>query len=165
MHALRIFIALSLFDVIDDRSLVQATTIVLLRSETVASAADQVAFGTVVATESRWRDGRIVTRVRLRGADPAADTWFEHPGGTVDGVSMQVVGMPSFRPGEEVVVLLAARGGRLRLIGLSEGKLAVVRRDGRGELYLRLTDDGPLTALPVDDGVTRLRRAAARRHR
>lgn len=162
MQALRIFIALSLFEVIDDRSLAQATTIMVLRSETVASAADQVAYGTVVATESRWRDGRIVTRVRLRG-DHAADTWFEHPGGTVDGVSMQVVGMPSFRPGEEVVVLLAARGGRLRLIGLSEGKLAVVRRDGRGEVYLRLSDDGPLTALPVDDGVTRLRRAAARR--
>src|SRR5205085_1781808 len=128
MRVMRILLALGVLE-LGTPALADATTLVLKKTETLAAASDQVASGQVVAFESRWDRGRIVTRVRLRPDGGGPDVWFEHSGGTVAEVTMRVVGMPEFRLGERAVVLLARRSGRLRLVGLSEGKLAIVERD------------------------------------
>lgn len=96
--------------------------------------ADTVCEGTVVTTESLWRQdeqGRhIYTRVRLnvvrrlRGRLAGPGIELEVQGGTVGQITERVSHMPIFRRGEQVVVFL--RGGRL--VGGVEGKLPV--RDG-----------------------------------
>jgi hypothetical protein len=156
MRVMRTLLALSLLEVGQPTPEAHATTLVLVKTESIARAADRVVHGVVIATEARWQRGRIVTRVRMRPADGAPDLWFEHPGGTVEDVTMKVLGMPDFRPGERTVVLLKQRAGQLRLVGLSEGKLAVVSRAGRDVVYVRLRDNGPLEPVELDDALPRL---------
>ncbi len=146
---MRILIALGLLEAGIAASTAHATSLVLMKTESIARASDQVVDGRVIATEARWDGRRIVTRVRLRPTSRAPDLWFEHAGGTVDGVTMEVLGMPQFRPGERALVLLAHRAGRLRLVGLSEGKLAIVESGGRDVVYLRRQDDGPLAPVSL----------------
>lgn len=156
MRVMRVLLTLSLLELGIPASIASATTLVLVKTESIARAADRVAYGRVIATETRWDRGRIVTRVRLRPQTGGTDLWFELPGGTVDGVTMQVIGMPEFRLGERTLVILARRSGRLRLVGLSEGKLAIVERGGREVVYLRLRDDGPLEAMALKAVISHL---------
>ena len=162
MRALRILIALHLLELAVHTATAEATTLVVMRTAAIARSADRAVVGRVIAIEARWIGHRIVTRVRLRpdGAGPCGELWFEHGGGTVDGVTMRVIGMPAFRPGERALVLLASRAGNLHLVGLAEGKLAVVERDGREVVYLRMRDGGPLEAVPVAEAHASLRLAA-----
>lgn len=160
---MRILIALSLLELGHPVSTAHATTLVLVKTESIARAADRVVHGRVLATESRWERGRIMTRVRLLPDDGSSALWFEHAGGSIEGVTMHVLGMPEFRPGERVLVLLARRADRLRLVGLSEGKLAVVERSGRDVVYLRLRDDGPLEPMALPDASARLAAASVDR--
>jgi hypothetical protein len=150
MRVMRVLLALGLLE-LGAPATTEATTLVLMKTEAIAAASDQLVAGRVIATEARWDRSRIVTRVRLRADSGGADVWFEHPGGTVDGLTMRVLGMPEFRLGERTMVLLARRLGRLRLVGLSEGKLAIVERGGREVVFLRLHDDGPLEPVALDD--------------
>jgi hypothetical protein len=156
MRVMRTLLALSLLEVGQPMPDANATTLVLIKTESIARAADRVVHGAVIATESRWDRDRIVTRVRLRPASGEPDVWFEHPGGTVGDVTMKVLGMPEFRPGEHALVFLAARHGRLRLVGLSEGKLSIVARDGHDVVYVRLRDNGPLEPMALDQVLARL---------
>ena len=169
MRALRILVALHLLELPVHTATAEATTLVHMRTAAIASSADRVVLGRVIATQARWAGHRIVTRVQLRPDSAAggavggeADIWFEHAGGTVDGLTMRVIGMPELVPGEHAIVLLAARSDGMHLLGLGEGKLSVVERDGQPVVYLRLRTDGPLEAVPVAQAHALLRRAAVR---
>jgi hypothetical protein len=166
MRALQILLALHLLELPVHTTTAEATTLVHMRTTAIASSADRVVLGRVIATQARWVGHRIVTRVQLRpdayAAGGEADMWFEHAGGTVDGLTMHVIGMPDFTPGEHALVLLAARSDGMHLLGLGEGKLPVVERDGQPVVYLRMRSDGPLEAVPVAQAHALLRRAAVR---
>jgi hypothetical protein len=140
-----------------------ATTFIELPTVELARSAHQIAVGRVLATESRWVGSRIVTRVALRADDAAVPVvWFEHTGGSVDGITMEVIGMPRFAPGERVVVLLRRQRERLRLIGLGEGKLAIEVIDGRELVRLRAGRAAAIaTAVPLADAVRTLTAAMA----
>jgi hypothetical protein len=162
MRALRILLALHLLELPVHTSTADATTLLHMRTSAIASSADRVVLGRVIATVAHWTGHRIVTRVRLRPDGGDADVWFEHAGGTVDGLTMRVIGMPEFSPGERTLVLLAARGDGMHLVGLGDGKLPVVERDGQPVVYLRMRSDGPLEAVPVAQAHALLRRATVR---
>jgi hypothetical protein len=159
MRAMRILLALSLLEVVTPRSIASATTLRLIPTEAIARVADRAVAGQVVATEASWQGRRIVTRVALRPDDGSGDLWFELPGGTVGDITMQVLGMPAFRPGERALVLLVQREGRLRLVGLADGKLPIVRHRGRDVVYLRRIENGGRKPVPVADAVQLLERA------
>ena len=112
--------------------------------------ADLVVVATVGATESFWRDQRILTRVELGIEDVwhgRADQRIEVVtlGGTVGDIGQIVHGAPRLSPGARVVLFLRARAsGELRVLELSQGVFYVersgVRRDFHG---LRLVGDAP----------------------
>lgn len=163
MHASRIVIAVSLLELLVHTATAEATTLVLMRTAVLARAADRAVLGRVIATEARWSGRRIVTRVQLRPeARDVQDLWFEHAGGTVDGLTMRVIGMPEFRPGDRAVVLLAERAGALHLVGLGEGKLDVAERDGQTVVHMRVRDGGPREPVPLTEAHAALRRATLR---
>lgn len=153
MRVMRILLALSLLETVTPSTIAGATTLRLIPTDEIARAADRAVAGQVIATESRWDGRRIVTRVVLRAEDGSGDLAFELPGGTVDDVTMQVLGMPTFAPGERALVLLAERGGRLRLVGLADGKLPIVRHRGRDVVYLRRIAGGGKKPVALADAV------------
>lgn len=161
MRVMRIFVALSVLELSAVVPRAAATTFLHLPTERIARAADRIVVGLVVATEARWEGKRIATRVWMRPDGASAAVAFDVAGGTLDGVTMQVIGMPGFAPGERAVVMLARRGGGLRLVGLSDGKLPIAREDGDEVVRLRLRVDGPLEAVPVREALERLVRALA----
>lgn len=135
-----------------------ATTFIEVSTVELARRADRVEVGQVMATEARWSGARIITRVALRPDGAGAPlVWFEHAGGTVDGITMQVIGMPRFALGERVVVLLRQHRDRLHLIGLADGKLAIELVDGREHVRVRTARaPRPIALMPVADAVRAL---------
>jgi hypothetical protein len=95
--------------------------------------------GKVLALTPGWHDGRILTAVTLQvdrplyGPASRGDRiTFHRLGGEVGGIGQLVVGEPSFRKGEEVVVFLQRRGGRLFVTGMVQGKIRVLPPAGPG---------------------------------
>jgi hypothetical protein len=128
-------------------SLASATTLVHLDVGALTRASTRVARARVDAISSRWAEpGRIVTEVQLT----RLETWSGSdlpslrvllPGGEVDGIAQRLEGVPTFRPGEDLVLFLAARGPAQtsqahQLVGLSEGVWRVERTEA-GELLAR----------------------------
>jgi hypothetical protein len=122
-------------------SIASATTLVHLDVTALTRASTRVARARVEAVSSRWAEpGRIVTEVQLT----RLETWSGPdlpslrvllPGGTVDGIAQRIEGVPAFRPGEELVLFLAARGSARAgqahgLVGLAEGVWRVERPEG-----------------------------------
>jgi hypothetical protein len=142
----------------------EATTLTLPSTATIARHASRVAAGTVTSTVAYRRGSRIWTQVTLASDDDGAPVVFDHAGGTVDGVTMVVLGMPRFEIGERVVVLLAKRADRLRLIGLGDGKLQVTSERGRARVRLRMATDAAADAVDLADALTYLRGALPAGH-
>ena len=124
-------------------TLASATTLVRLDVGALTRASTRVARVHVDAAGSRWAEpGRIVTEVRLTRLETWSGTDLPNlrvllPGGAVDGIAQRVEGVPAFRPGEELVLFLAARGPARAgpgaahdLVGLSEGVWRVQRQSG-----------------------------------
>lgn len=103
----------------------EASTIVQRSIEEMSVAADAVARGEVIATESVWRDGNIVTRVRVRvderwsGELPdVVELWV--PGGQIDGLRAHVAGMIEYSVGDDVIAFLQRGDGETwRTLALS----------------------------------------------
>ena len=125
-----------------------ATTIVRLSIEELTNRADDVLIGEVTKIESRWSldHKEINTFVTLHkpshlkavGGD-AADTIVIVPGGTVDGMTSEAIGAPTFTVGEQValftITMAPARPQPIEatqwVLGLSQGKWNIVAgKDG-----------------------------------
>jgi hypothetical protein len=99
--------------------------------------ADRITIGTVSELESRWEpDGLIATYATIRpeehlkGRMMAGDLTVRVPGGTVDGITLQVSDTPRFALGERVLVFLQTDEHEVyRSVGQLQGKHTV--RDGR----------------------------------
>lgn len=100
----------------------------------------QILRGTVESLTPGWHQGRIMTAVRLRvgrtlsGPSRRGDrVIFYRLGGEVGGIGQRVIGEATFRVGEEVVVFLHPRRGRLYLTGMVQGKMRVLPAQRPGD--------------------------------
>lgn len=108
-----------------------ASVILPMTLDELIDRADAIVHGKVVAQDSAWEGGRIVTRsrVKLEGAlkgAPGSQVVLRTQGGVVDGIGQKVYGEPSFAVGEEVVVFGRHIGAELRPVGMAQGKFRVV---------------------------------------
>ena len=115
-----------------------ATVLLPIEFRELVEVSSAIVHGRVTDVRTQWVDGRrsIETFVTV-----AADEYLK--GGSGDSVTIRVpggqlgryrtifVGAPEFREGDEVVLFLRAYGGRLSIVGLSQGAFRVVP-DGAG---------------------------------
>jgi hypothetical protein len=113
----------------------EATLMKYLEIEDLARLSSEVIRGQVVSTKIYWDDKHqhILTGVRVQvndcykgKAQRGATVTLTQLGGTLDGITMDYSGRPTFRVGENVVVF--ARPNQyndLLVVGLKQGKLAV----------------------------------------
>ena len=94
-----------------------ATTIMLTSFDELVSEADGIVIGTVAETPSRYGpDREIYTFVRLadleliKGHYGQGTLTVRIQGGEVEGEVLEIVGAPSFTPGDRVVVFLRGNG-------------------------------------------------------
>ncbi len=113
--------------------------------ETLVAESEAIVHGTVVRSWTAWDDERVAiwTHYEIRVADwlkrstglrgaTASTLLVSEPGGSLEGVHMQIVGAPRYAVGEEVVVFAdRTEIGYLRTCGWSQGKFSV-RSQGDG---------------------------------
>ncbi len=111
--------------------------------DSLVRASDGIVFGRVIGAEPTWRDGRIVTLVRVatdfvaRGELPAI-VIVEALGGEIDGLGQVAVGAPVFQVGETVGLFLQRRGDVWRVAGLAQGKVRLELRPGATDVVRQL---------------------------
>ena len=106
-----------------------ATVILPASLGDLVTGARAIVHGHVVAVEPRWADGRrqIETLVTVRAeeylkGDLGAEVTFKVPGGQMGPYRRVVVGAPTFREGDEIIVFLNAQGPVVPWIsGLNQG--------------------------------------------
>ncbi|MDZ7637732.1 MAG: hypothetical protein U5J83_05700 [Bryobacterales bacterium] len=115
---------LSLEDMIDSSTLIVRGTI---------SKAAALRSGQLVRTEYEVRVSETLKgRTSADGQAGSGLITVSLPGGTADGITQTLAGVPELRSGEEYVLFLwRARSGRLLLVGMSQGLLRVNRNAGR----------------------------------
>jgi hypothetical protein len=101
-------------------------------------AADAIVLGKVVSTETGWDPSRrwIVTRSTLQvekalKGTPASQLTVVTPGGSIDGIRQETIGVPSFTPGDEHVVFVRSTANGPTVAFFEQGVFDVTR-DGRG---------------------------------
>jgi hypothetical protein len=113
---------------------VHATVYVAASLAELVTDASAVVYGQVTATEARWLDGRrgietlvtISVSESLKGS-PGDTVSLRVPGGQLGPYRSILVGAPTLREGDEVVLFLASRGPAIpHLVGLSQGVYRVV---------------------------------------
>lgn len=143
-------------------SVAAATTLLAQDVASLTRASSAVVRGTVTASKARWSgDGaRIFTETTLQVAErwkgeAPASLVIEQPGGEVGEVGQLVHGVARFRPGEDVVVFLEARGPRYLVTGMLQGKFVVERSSDGKAAFARQELAGealfldPVTRQPV----------------
>jgi hypothetical protein len=116
----------------------QATIVESLDLREMVSRSERIVRGRVAAQKAYWADGRIWTDVTIRvdatfkGAPaqtlPASQTLIvRHLGGTVNGIGSRTIGEVQFAPNEEVFLFLRHAADAYQTVGLSQGKLRIVR--------------------------------------
>lgn len=117
-----------------------ASQFVDMSFDQVARGAKFVVRGNVIDTWSQWDESRTViyTYATLRvtryfGETTGPDVLtIREVGGTVDGFTMEAVGFPVLRRGEQMVAFLAEDGeNELRIHAFNQGKFLVRERRGR----------------------------------
>jgi hypothetical protein len=126
-----------------------STTVIPPTFDALVGSASTVFVGEAVAVRARWASspqGRaIITDVTFRVEDVwkgnvGAVTMLEFMGGTIDGVRMEVVGMPEFSVGDRSVLFVSGERSVSPLVGFMYGRMKV-ERDFSGVDRVR-THDG-----------------------
>ena len=126
-----------------------STTVIPPTFDALVGDASTVFVGEVAAIRARWitaRRGRaIVTDVTFRVEDVwkgsvGPVTLLEFMGGTIDGTTMEVVGMPQFSVGQRNVLFVSGERSVSPLVGFMYGRMKV-ERDFAGVDRVR-THDG-----------------------
>jgi hypothetical protein len=126
---------------------VRSTTVVHLSVGSMTELADLVFAGTVVHQESRWDTTRstIWTYVTLtnlatvKGESTVDTVTLAFKGGTVDGHTISVAGMPRFREGQREILLVHSRVGwqpTSAVVGMFQGRFQVRQSPGAGSEYV-----------------------------
>ena len=110
-----------------------------LSFDQIAREAKYVVRGQVIDTWSQWDDARevIYTYATVRvnryfGETTGPDVLMvREVGGTVDGYTMEAIGFPMIRRGEQIVAFLSEDGSDLRIHAFNQGKFLVRERRGK----------------------------------
>ncbi|MGH9456415.1 MAG: hypothetical protein ACRD2J_02095 [Thermoanaerobaculia bacterium] len=121
--------------------------------EEKVQASDAIVLGRVVATESRWDPQKrwILTYSTLEvdralKGTPAPRLTLVTPGGSVDGIRQETVGVPSLREGDERIVFVRTSTLGPTVAFMDQG-VYEVRRDDRGRTLIAAA---PAAAVAVD---------------
>lgn len=155
-----------------------ATTVIPPTFEELADRADLVFVGKVVGTQAEWQiaaatNQTIFTMVEFRTEEILKGTAgsfvrLRFLGGTVGGTTLEVVGVPQFKPGDRVVLFVEGNGVQFcPVVGVYHGKFGV-RKDESNRDIVFLHDGKPLrdvadigAAKGVPFGPTRARSSVA----
>jgi hypothetical protein len=131
----------------------RATIVIPPTFEALVAGASTIFVGDVIDVRSQWiatRDGRaIITRVTFKVEEvwkgaAGAITELEFMGGTVGGMTMEVVGMPQFTAGQRSVLFVSGAAKRVSpLVGFYHGRMRV-EKDHSGVDRVRTYDGRPL---------------------
>lgn len=136
----------------------RASTVIPPTFEQLVANAQSVFVAEVVGVRAVWRDARerrvIKTLVTVRVEDVwkgsvSGTTQLEFLGGTVDGVTLEVHGVPQFRVGQREL-LFVVDGGRPMvspLVGLMHGRMRVERDPATGVDRVRTFDGRAFTSV------------------
>jgi hypothetical protein len=126
-----------------------ATTVSKLSLEELVRKSGRIILGRCLSTESRWNQGNTLiytySKVAVTENFKGQAGGFVNVvtvGGTVDGITQTVSGMPQFEQDEEVVLFLEPSKNDLwQPVGLSQGKFRIVKdsRTGDTEAILSLS--------------------------
>lgn len=120
---------------------VRATVLVPADLTELSRSASAIVRGTVSLVRSEWADGRRrVETIVTVSVDQAlkggltGDVSFKVPGGDMGRYRSVMIGAPTFREGEEVILFLGGQGPALPyLLGLGQGVYRVHRDSRTGE--------------------------------
>ncbi len=145
--ALRICLSLAVL-LAGSFSAAEATLMKYLEVEDLTRLSTEVIHGQVISTKTYWDDvhKNILTGVSVQVSDcykgkaaRGAVVSLVQLGGTLDGLTMDYSGRPTFRVGENLVVFARPnqrpnQGNELLVVGLKQGKLAVRNNEAVREL-------------------------------
>lgn len=149
-------------------SSVAATIYVVTDAHKLAAFADVVVVGTVESTETVWHGKRIVTRAVVKVTDLAKGATAERiyvvvPGGTIDGLTMRVIGGPQLRTGDRSLLFLRSALSGYHVVGLAQGKIDVfLDASGQPSIVWIAPGESKSSTELLDVAVQRLRTAAKR---
>src|SRR5262245_47282825 len=118
-----------------------ATTIEKLTLDDLVQKSGRIIVGKCISRESHWNDRNtlILTTARFAVSEPikgSSDTFVDvvTVGGTLDGITQTVSGMPVFEPEEQALLFLEpSKNGQWQPLGLSQGKFKILRNRQTGE--------------------------------
>ena len=118
-----------------------ATTVEKFTLDDLVQKSGRIVVGKCIARESRWNDRNtlILTTARIAVSEPlkgSSDGFVNvvTVGGTLDGITQTVSGMPVFEPEEEVLLFLEpSKNGHWQPLGMSQGKFRILRNRQTGE--------------------------------
>jgi hypothetical protein len=143
-----------------------STTVIPPTFEALVSGASTIFVGEVMDQRAYWvntPNGRAIrTQVVFRVEDvwkgsSGVVTQLDFLGGTLDGRTMEVVGMPTFTEGQRNVLFVASRRGISPLVGFMHGRMRVERdffgvdrvRTHDGRSLGGISEIGPMRANPL----------------
>jgi hypothetical protein len=179
---MRSLIPLSLICTLLTAGAAHSTTVIPPTFDALVSSANTVFVGEVMSVRARWqttRQGRVIfTDVTFRVEDvwkgaAGVVTQLEFLGGSLDGKTMEVMGMPTFTPGQRAVLFVSGERAISPLVGFWHGRMRVERdpsgvdrvrtNDGRslGSTAqvgpMRLNDMTPITPMRLSELATQVR--------
>lgn len=119
-----------------------STTVEKFSLEDLVHKSSKIVVGRCVSTESRWngKNTLILTTSTVEISDQIkgeTDGMIRvvTVGGTVNGITQTVSGMPQFEPGEEVILFLEpSKNTGWQPLGLAQGKLRITKNRITGEM-------------------------------
>ena len=144
----------------------RATVLVPIEFRELVGVSSTIVHGRVIDVRAEWIDGRraIETFVTIEAEEyykggSAETITVRVPGGQMGRYRTVFVGAPEFKEGDEVVLFLRNYGGRIAIVGLSQGAFRVAAdRSGR-----RVVTSPVLMGRPGADVEPVVRGDAARR--
>jgi hypothetical protein len=136
-----------------------STTVEKFTLEDLVQKSGRIIVGKCFSTESHWNENNtlILTTSRFLVSEPLKGTRDSFVtvitvGGTLNGITQTVSGMPEFVPEEEVLLFLEpSRNSNWKPLGLSQGKFRILRNRVTGEAEVIHS----LSGLQLYDPVTR----------
>ena len=118
-----------------------STTVEKLSLEDLVHKSSRIVVGTCVSTESRWngKNTLILTTSTVEISDQIKGETdgvirVVTVGGTINGITQTVSGMPQFESGEEVILFLEpSKNTGWQPLGLAQGKLRITKNRITGE--------------------------------
>jgi hypothetical protein len=123
-------------------AIADATTLVRLDFEDLASRANAIARLQCVRVESHWQNGEIWTSTEFLVLDQQKGTLpraieIEMPGGIIGHLHSRVEEVPSFLPGEQTYLFLwSAPNGSYRILGWSQGAFRIRKDPATGAEFV-----------------------------